>query len=80
MIFEVKQDARRKARLVAGGHLVDPKGISFRSTVIKGISVRLPVGFDHSSRQFTNLVRRHRKRLYYSGLLGKDLFQGRTRI
>ena len=41
MIFEVKQDGRRKARLVAGGHLVDPKGISSRSTVVKGISVRL---------------------------------------
>ena len=40
MIFEVKQDGRR-ARLVAGGHLVDPKGISSRSTVVKGISVRL---------------------------------------
>jgi hypothetical protein len=41
MIFEVKQDGRRKARLVAGGHLVDPKGINSRSTVVKGISVRL---------------------------------------
>jgi hypothetical protein len=41
MIFEVKQDGRRKGRLVAGGHLVDPKGINSRSTVVKGISVRL---------------------------------------
>ena len=41
MIFEVKQDGRRKARLVAGGYLVDPKGINSRSTVVKGISVRL---------------------------------------
>ena len=41
MIFRVKQDGRCKARLVAGGHLVDPKGISSRSTVVKGISVRL---------------------------------------
>jgi hypothetical protein len=41
MIFEVKQDGRRKARLVAGGHLVDSMGISSRSTVVKGISVRL---------------------------------------
>jgi hypothetical protein len=40
MIFEVK-DGRRKARLVAGGHLVDLMGISSRSTVVKGISVRL---------------------------------------
>ena len=41
MIFEVKQDGRRKARLVAGGHMVDPRGINPRSTVVKGISVRL---------------------------------------
>ncbi len=41
MIFEVKQDGRRKARLVAGGHMVDPMGINSRSTVVKGISIRL---------------------------------------
>ena len=41
MIFEVKQDGRRKAHLVAGGHLVDPKGVNSRSTVVKGISARL---------------------------------------
>jgi Reverse transcriptase (RNA-dependent DNA polymerase) len=41
MIFEVKQDGRRKGRLVAGGHMVDPMGINSRSTVVKGISVRL---------------------------------------
>ena len=41
MILEVKQDGRRKARLVAGGHTVDPMGVNSRSTVVKGISVRL---------------------------------------
>jgi hypothetical protein len=41
MIFEVKQDGQRKARLVAGGHMVKLRGISSRSTVVKGISVRL---------------------------------------
>ena len=41
MIFEVKQDGRRKARLVAGGHMVDTMGVNSRSTVVKGISVRL---------------------------------------
>lgn len=40
MIFEAKQDGRRKARLVAGGHVVDASDISVRSTVVKGISVR----------------------------------------
>ena len=41
MIFEVKQCGRRKARLVCGGHLVDPRGMSTKSTVVKSISVRL---------------------------------------
>ena len=41
IIYEVKQDGCRKARLVAGGHLVDPRGISTHSTIVKGVSVRL---------------------------------------
>ena len=41
LVYDVKQDGTRKARLVAGGHTVDPRGISSRSTVVKGISVRL---------------------------------------
>jgi hypothetical protein len=42
MIFEVKQDGRRKARLVAGGHImVEPRGIRSRSAVVKGITIRL---------------------------------------
>ncbi|CAJ1956673.1 unnamed protein product [Cylindrotheca closterium] len=41
MIFEAKQDGRRKGRLVCGGHLVDPRGISTKTTVVKGVSVRL---------------------------------------
>jgi hypothetical protein len=41
MIFEVKQDGRQKCRLIAQGHVVDSSGISTRSTVVKGISVRL---------------------------------------
>ena len=41
MLFEVKHDGRRKARLVAGGHVIQDPGISARSTVVKGISVRL---------------------------------------
>jgi Reverse transcriptase (RNA-dependent DNA polymerase) len=47
MIFEVKQDGRRKARLVAGGHLVEPRGMSHRSTVVKGISIRLLLTIAH---------------------------------
>ena len=41
MIFDVKQDLRRKARLVAGGHLVDSLDNEVYSSTVKGISVRL---------------------------------------
>ena len=41
MVFELKQDLRRKARLVIQGFRVDPKLLSTRATVVKGISVRL---------------------------------------
>ena len=41
MVFDVKQDLRRKARLVAGGHLVDPLEHEVYSSTVKGISVRL---------------------------------------
>jgi hypothetical protein len=41
MIFEVKQDGQCKARLVVGGHMVEPRGISSQSMVVKGISIQL---------------------------------------
>lgn len=41
IIFEVKNDLRRKMRLVILGNKVDPRGLSTRATVVKGISVRL---------------------------------------
>jgi hypothetical protein len=41
MIFDVKQDLRRKARLVAGGHLVDSRDNNVYSSTVKGISVRM---------------------------------------
>ena len=39
--FEIKQDGHRKAYLVAGRHLVDPKGINSHSMVVKGVSIQL---------------------------------------
>ena len=39
--FEVKPCGRRKARLVAGGHLVPLDGIHSRSTRVRGVSVRI---------------------------------------
>ena len=41
MIYEVKNDGRRKGRLVAEGQHVDPRGLSLYSSVVKTISVRL---------------------------------------
>ena len=41
IIFYVKQDLRRKARLVAGGHLIDTLDHQVCSSTVKGISVRL---------------------------------------
>jgi hypothetical protein len=41
IIFDMKQDLRQKARLVAGGHLLDPMDHSVYSSTVKGISVKL---------------------------------------
>ena len=41
IIFDVKQDLRRKARLVAGGHLVDLVTAPTYSSTVKSISVQL---------------------------------------
>ncbi len=41
MIFDVKPDLRRKARLVAGGHLIDARGHSSYSSVVRLDSIRL---------------------------------------
>ena len=41
MVYEVKNDLRRKARLVVQGFKVDPGKLSTRATVVKGVSVRL---------------------------------------
>jgi len=41
MVFEAKEDGRRKCRLVIFGHVVDSRGISSRSSVVKGVSVRM---------------------------------------
>jgi hypothetical protein len=41
MIFDVKPDLRRKARLVAGGHKVDARGHSSFSSVVRLDSIRL---------------------------------------
>ena len=51
--FEVKECGRRKARLVAGGHLVKLEGIHSRSTVVRGVSVRTMDIIAHSRKYET---------------------------
>ncbi|MGH7955026.1 MAG: reverse transcriptase domain-containing protein, partial [Gloeomargaritales cyanobacterium] len=41
MIFTVKSDLRRKARLVVGGHVVDAGDLPTYASTVKGMSVRL---------------------------------------
>eukprot|EP00957_Ditylum_brightwellii_P137097 10453404-Ditylum_brightwellii.AAC.2 len=41
MVFDVKQDLRQKAHLVAGSHLVDVLDNEVCSSTVKGISVKL---------------------------------------
>ena len=41
MIFDVKQDLRRKARLILGGHMIDASGHDTYATNMKGISARI---------------------------------------
>ena len=41
MIFDVKQDLRRKARLVLGGHVIDASGHDTYASNMKGISARI---------------------------------------
>jgi hypothetical protein len=41
MIFTVKADLRRKARLVAGGHMINADGHSSYSSVVRMDSIRL---------------------------------------
>jgi len=41
MVYDVKADLSRKARLVVMGDVVNPRGLSTRAKFVKGISVRL---------------------------------------
>jgi hypothetical protein len=49
IIYDVKQDLRQKAQLVAGGHLVDPSDHIVYSSTVKGISVKLLHVIAHKS-------------------------------
>jgi hypothetical protein len=40
MMYEVKNDGQMQTRMVVWGHTVDPRGLSTRSMIVKGISIR----------------------------------------
>ena len=40
-VYDIKPDLTFKARLVCDGSRIDPKGLSTRATVVRGVSVRL---------------------------------------
>ena len=48
IIFDVKHYLRRKARLVAGGHLVDVLDNNVYASTVKGISIRILNVISHS--------------------------------
>ncbi|GFH49192.1 gag-pol polyprotein [Chaetoceros tenuissimus] len=41
LVYAVKVDLRKKARLVCDGSRVNPRGLTIHATIVKGISVRL---------------------------------------
>ena len=41
IIFDIKQDLRRKSRLVCGGHVIDAGGLPTCASTVKAESVRL---------------------------------------
>jgi hypothetical protein len=49
MIFDVKNDLRRKARLVAGRHIVDLFDTEVYLSTVKGISVKMTPAISHQN-------------------------------
>ena len=68
MVYEIKQDLRQKACLVVQGCKVDPRGLSTRATVVKGVSVRLLNIISHTD----NLT-------MLAGNIGNVFIQARTK-
>lgn len=64
-MFEMKQDLRRRARLVIQGFKVDPRDLETRSIVVKGISVRLLDVITHQDK-LKNIKWGHRQRVHLS--------------
>ena len=76
VIFDVKQDMRQKARLVAGGHLVVALDHNIYSSPVKGISVKLLHVIAHKAglRQFCGNV----VNAYVIALTNEKVYASRT--
>lgn len=67
LVYDVKVDLRKKARLVCDGSRVDPRGLTTRATVVKGISVRL-----------LDLIANHWNKKILTGDIGNAFVQSKT--
>ena len=67
LVYAVKVDLRKKARLVCDGSRVDPRGLNTRATVVKGISVRL-----------LDLIANHWNKKILTGDIGNAFVQSKT--
>ena len=68
LVYDVKPDLRYKARLVINGMHVDPRGLSTRATVVKGVSVRL-----------LDLIADHQNLEVITGDIGNAFIQAHTK-
>ncbi len=68
LVYDVKPDLRYKARLVINGMHVDPRGLSTRATVVKGVSVRL-----------LDLIADHQNLEVLTGDIGNAFIQAHTK-
>ena len=68
LVYAVKVDLRKKAQLVCDGSRVDPRGLTTRATVVKGISVCL-----------LDLIASHWNKKILTGDIGNTFVQSTTK-
>ena len=68
LVYAVKQDLRKKARLVVDGSRVDPGALNTRATVVRGISVRL-----------LDVIAHHWGKSILAGDIGNAFVQSKTK-
>ena len=68
LVYAVKQDLRKKARLVCDGSRVDPGSLNTRATVVRGISVCL-----------LDVIAHHWSKRVIAGDVGNAFVQSKTK-